>query len=76
MLSNREVRQRLFAMHAAGVDEIVVVINSRNDPERTKRVVLEILASIEREETHIKVISSFFLAFVLPRCYHNDNIPA
>jgi alkanesulfonate monooxygenase SsuD/methylene tetrahydromethanopterin reductase-like flavin-dependent oxidoreductase (luciferase family) len=40
------IRQRLFAMHAAGVDEIVAVINPRKDPERTERVILEILASI------------------------------
>lgn len=40
------IRKRLYAMHDAGVDEIVAVISPLKDPAREERVALEILASI------------------------------
>jgi alkanesulfonate monooxygenase SsuD/methylene tetrahydromethanopterin reductase-like flavin-dependent oxidoreductase (luciferase family) len=40
------IRQRLYALHDAGVDEIVAVISPLKDPAREERIVLEILASL------------------------------
>lgn len=40
------IRQRLYAIHDAGVDEIVAGIRPLKDPEQEERAVLEILASL------------------------------
>jgi F420-dependent oxidoreductase-like protein len=40
------IRKRLYAMHDAGVDEIMAVIRPLKDAEREERVILEMLASI------------------------------
>jgi F420-dependent oxidoreductase-like protein len=40
------IRQRLYAMHDAGVDEVVATISGLDDPEREEQTILEILASI------------------------------
>jgi hypothetical protein len=39
-------RKRLYALHDAGVDEIVAVIRPLKDPLHEERIVLQILASI------------------------------
>lgn len=40
------IRKRLYAMHDAGVDEIVALIRPLKDPEREERAVLELLAGV------------------------------
>ncbi len=40
------IRKRLYAMHDAGVDEIMAVVRPLKDPEREERIILEMLASI------------------------------
>ncbi len=40
------IRKRLYAMHDAGVDEIVATVTPLKDPAREEKIFLEILASI------------------------------
>ncbi|QBD76239.1 LLM class flavin-dependent oxidoreductase [Ktedonosporobacter rubrisoli] len=40
------IRQRLYALHAAGVDEIITGVGTRKDPARDTNAILELLASL------------------------------
>lgn len=40
------IRQRLIAIHEAGVDELVALIHPLKDPAREERIILEVLASL------------------------------
>ncbi|GCE25989.1 LLM class F420-dependent oxidoreductase [Dictyobacter alpinus] len=40
------IRQRIYALHAAGADEVITITDPRTDPSHEEQTILEILASI------------------------------